>query len=226
VLNYNGASKWRRIKARRSWTGFNPLYLCIVIVMLATFFIVYHSWMDEEEALGASYSSAAETPPPPVRAEGVSTAGDFLNAPPAGRPVAPSQSGVSVLIEKRAYRLLVLRDGVKIKEYGIAVGKNGGDKKRVGDMRTPEGTFAVQQFQDSSRWAHDFRDGKGSIRNAYGPIFIRLKTPPWRGIGIHGTHDPGSIGTSVTEGCIRMNNRDLLEFQKLISVGTKVTIRP
>ena len=148
--------------------------------------------------------------------------------PEAGAEFAriSGQSGVAVLIEKKAHRLTVMRDGVKLKEYGIAVGKNGGDKKRVGDMRTPEGVFPVQRIENASKWTHDFRDGKGAIKNAYGPLFIRLDTDPWKGIGIHGTHDPASIGTDVTEGCVRLNNDDLLEFRGLIAVGTKVLIRP
>jgi lipoprotein-anchoring transpeptidase ErfK/SrfK len=93
-------------------------------------------------------------------------------------------------------------------------------------MRTPEGNFSVQQIQNASTWAHDFRDGKGSIPNAYGPFFIRLRTGPWKGIGIHGTHNPNSIGTNATEGCIRLNNSDLLEFKGMIAVGTEVTIYP
>ncbi|MDR0615258.1 MAG: L,D-transpeptidase [Synergistaceae bacterium] len=148
--------------------------------------------------------------------------------PEAGAEFAriSGQSGVAVLIEKKAHRLTVMRDGVKLKEYGIAVGKNGGDKKRVGDMRTPEGVFPVQRIENASKWTHDFRDGKGAIKNAYGPLFIRLDTDPWKGIGIHGTHDPASIGTDVTEGCVRLNNGDLLEFRGLIAVGTKVLISP
>ena len=59
---------------------------------------------------------------------------------------------------------------------------------------------------------------------AYGPWFIRLKTG-WNGIGIHGTHDPGSIGTDVTEGCIRLQNKDVEELKKqYIKVGLPVVI--
>ena len=59
---------------------------------------------------------------------------------------------------------------------------------------------------------------------AYGPYFIRLLTPPHRGIGIHGTHAPESIGTRATEGCIRMNNDDLRELRPYVEVGMKVEI--
>ena len=62
------------------------------------------------------------------------------------------------------------------------------------------------------------------IAGAYGPYFIRLLTPPHRGIGIHGTHAPESIGTRATEGCIRMNNDDLRELRPYVEPGMKVEI--
>lgn len=99
------------------------------------------------------------------------------------------------------------------------------DKEKPGDMKTPEGLFSVQQIQDASAWTHDFGDGKGEIRGAYGSHFIRLKTPGHCGIGIHGTHDPASIGTRATEGCVRLNNSDLLELvKKYVYVGMPVVI--
>ena len=108
--------------------------------------------------------------------------------------------------------------------FPVAVGKNYGNKHQVGDMKTPEGEFTVQQIQDASTWGHDFKDGKGRIEGAYGNWFIRLKTPPHTGIGIHGTHDPSSIGTRATEGCIRLHNENLDKLKKLVKVGMKVII--
>jgi lipoprotein-anchoring transpeptidase ErfK/SrfK len=139
--------------------------------------------------------------------------------------IAKDAGGVLVVVDKSAYTLEVFRDGNPVKEYGIAVGKNIGDKKRVGDMRTPEGEFPIVQIQDSSGWTHDFRDGKGNMQGAYGPYFIRLGTPGWSGIGIHGTHAPSSIGTNITEGCIRLNNDDIAELRRILKVGDKVVIR-
>ena len=111
-----------------------------------------------------------------------------------------------------------------IYSFPVAVGKNPGNKKEIGDMKTPEGEFEVQSIQDASAWGHDFKDGKGYIKNAYGNWFIRLKTYPHTGIGIHGTHDPNSIGTRATEGCIRLNNADLDKLKPLVKLGMKVTI--
>jgi lipoprotein-anchoring transpeptidase ErfK/SrfK len=128
------------------------------------------------------------------------------------------------VIKKSAYSLVLYKDGSAVKKYRIAVGRNIGDKQRVGDMRTPEGEIPIVQIQNASSWTHDFGDGKGQIKGAYGPYFIRLGTPGWTGIGIHGTHAPGSIGSNITEGCVRLNNSDLLELRGMVSIGDKVII--
>ena len=109
----------------------------------------------------------------------------------------------TILIDKSEYKLYVLKDNVVI---------------------SPAGNFEVDEILDASYWTHDFGDGKGEIKGAYGPNFISLVTG-WDGIGIHGTHAPESIGTMVSEGCVRMRNGEMLELLPYVEVGTKVTIR-
>jgi lipoprotein-anchoring transpeptidase ErfK/SrfK len=128
-----------------------------------------------------------------------------------------------IRIVKSRYTLLLYRGTEVERSYPIAVGKNGGNKTRSGDNRTPEGRFSVDRVQDASSWTHDFGDGKGPIRGAYGPWFIRLKTG-WQGIGIHGTHDPLSIGGRVSEGCIRMRNQDVSDLRARVAPGMLVVI--
>ena len=43
-------------------------------------------------------------------------------------------------------------------------------------------------------------------------------------IGIHGTDEGGSIGQSVSHGCIRLRNRDILRLVHVLPLGTPVTI--
>ena len=122
---------------------------------------------------------------------------------------------------KNANILLISKDEMKLRliDYkgqelftaDIACGKNYGNKEKQGDLKTPEGTFG---------------DGKGEIEGAYGNHFIRLETPGHKGIGIHGTHDPLSIGTRATEGCIRIKNSELEQLVSLIRVPTTVIITP
>lgn len=132
--------------------------------------------------------------------------------------------GTWLAMSKKNFQLFVMDGKNVVETFGIAVGKNKGQKRKVGDNRTPEGMFKITQIQDSSYWTHDFRDGKGEIKGAYGPWFIRLETG-WKGIGIHGTHDPASIGTNASEGCIRLRNEDLQRLkEKYAKIGVKVLI--
>lgn len=128
-----------------------------------------------------------------------------------------------IIIDKSKYKLCLFQKGKEIKSYAIAVGKNPGQKQRVGDLTTPTGEFIIEEIVDASDWSHDFGDGKGEIAGAYGPWFISLATG-WIGIGIHGTHDKSSIGTMASEGCIRMANEDVEELKELVSIGIKVII--
>ena len=139
----------------------------------------------------------------------------------------PEKEKKWILIDKGKHKLYVMngKNSKPITTYGVATGKNPENKAKPGDLRTPEGDdFYVQSVQDASTWSHDFHDGKGVIKKAYGPWFIRLH-PGWNGIGIHGTHDPKSIGKDATEGCIRLKNKDVEELKKKhIKSGMKVVI--
>lgn len=158
-----------------------------------------------------------------------------------------------IKVHKQSYTLELFEEGnaVPLKVYGVAVAKNPGDKQMTGDNRTPTSwgsavaiparyagaamgvpstqvPFVVEEICDASYWTHDFGDGKGVIEGAYGPWFISLDTG-WIGIGIHGTHDPASIGAMASEGCIRLRNEDVAELKQLIygpakGVGTRVII--
>ena len=140
--------------------------------------------------------------------------------------------GVWILIRKSDFTLFLYKNNKLLKKFKVSIGKNEGDKQKVGDMRTPEGFFYITQIQDSHTWVHDFKDGKGPIKGAYGPWFLRLYTDTdatfsekrWTGIGIHGTHDPSSIGMRNSEGCIRLKNEDILILHSYVKRGTSVFI--
>ena len=131
-----------------------------------------------------------------------------------------------IVIDKSAFKLWVIEGKDTIFTAPICVGKNKGQKVRKGDCRTPEGSFTICQIQDSKNWKHDFRDGNGPIRGAYGPYFMRLKTPRWTSFGIHGTCFPQSIGTRDSEGCIRLQNDNLKKLREYVFVGMKVQVLP
>ena len=132
-----------------------------------------------------------------------------------------------IVIDKQAFKLTLINpQGYPIKEYDIACAINYGPKKVRGDHKTPEGTFKINQLLNAKGLTHDFKDGKGPIKDAYGPWFLRLDVPGFWDIGIHGTPFPESIGTRATEGCVRMHNEDILDLKSRVKVGTVVIILP
>lgn len=135
-----------------------------------------------------------------------------------------------IVIDKQKLLLSVLKaDTTNIDTLfttKIGCGINYGNKIVDGDLKTPEGTFSISQIQDSSKWRHNFNNGKGLIGSAYGPYFFRLKIPNNNTIGIHGTCFPESIGTRCSAGCIRLENSELLRLKPFVKVGMKCVILP
>jgi lipoprotein-anchoring transpeptidase ErfK/SrfK len=125
----------------------------------------------------------------------------------------------TIVVSKKSLRVYVISaDSDTLQVFRCACGKNLGNKRRQGDCRTPEGVFTVASIENSKYWRNK---GTSSV---YGPYFIRLATPGWKGIGIHGTNAPKTIGTRCTKGCIRLRNKDIIQLVKYIDVGTEVHI--
>lgn len=140
--------------------------------------------------------------------------------------VARCRAVDSIVIDKASMTLSAYRDGGLLCRFDVATGRIPGNKVGEGDMRTPEGTFTISEIVDASEWTHDFGDGLGEIEGCYGPWFMRLATPPHTGIGIHGTHDPASLGHRASEGCIRLLNEHCDSLRRMVTTGTPVTIIP
>lgn len=139
-----------------------------------------------------------------------------------------------IVISKQELKLYVCEtvgaDTVRLVEYPVCIGRNIGPKQKTGDMKTPESTwgnpFKITQIQDASTWVHDFGDGRGAIQ-AYGHWFMRLLTPGFSGIGIHGsTNNENSVPGRDSEGCIRLPDNDLLVLKERYAFkGMKVFIK-
>ncbi|TSB45040.1 L,D-transpeptidase [Alkalicoccobacillus porphyridii] len=108
----------------------------------------------------------------------------------------------SIVVSLSGHQLTLLNDGQPEKTYPVAVGK-------IATM-TPHGQFTIINKQ-------------ANPGGPFGAFWMGLSKPHY---GIHGTNDPDSIGKSVSHGCIRMYNDDVLALSKLVSVGTPVTIVP
>jgi lipoprotein-anchoring transpeptidase ErfK/SrfK len=100
------------------------------------------------------------------------------------------------------YTLKLKQNGRIIRTYPVAIGKMA--------TRTPGGSYRIIN----------------KVPNPGGPFGAFWMGLSRKHYGIHGTNAPSSIGKSVSHGCIRMNNRDVLELAKLVPLQTVVTIHP
>jgi lipoprotein-anchoring transpeptidase ErfK/SrfK len=75
---------------------------------------------------------------------------------------------------------------------------------------TPKGTFKIVE----------------KAINPGGPFGARWLglNEPYGDYGIHGTNAPGLIGRDVSNGCVRMYNKDVIELSNIVPIGTIVRI--
>ncbi|MHB9941916.1 hypothetical protein CF065_09855 [Clostridium sporogenes] len=107
-----------------------------------------------------------------------------------------------IVINTKAHTLTLFRDNNVYKTYKVAVGKP--------STPTLKGTFKIIN----------------RAINPGGPFGARWLglNIPYGDYGIHGTNNPSSIGKSVSNGCIRMFNNQVIELSNLVPIGTTVTI--
>jgi lipoprotein-anchoring transpeptidase ErfK/SrfK len=213
------------------------LFTCL-LVLTGCFTLGYKgAGAFSEETKGRVVTSVGKTGLPDDPAKTAASenqqAGEALKATEklaAPVPLTPGKT-YKILVDKSEHMLYLYDGDTVVRKWTCAVGRGGlGQKQRRGDNMTPVGTFRIDEIDDASSWTHDFGDGKGAIAGAYGPWFLSLDTNElsggaWDGIGIHGTHDPASLGTDASEGCIRLDNRNLEELHRIARVGMLVEIR-
>lgn len=128
---------------------------------------------------------------------------------------------VAIRISTRSNTLLLTLNGEFFKRYPVCTGANG---------KTPHGTFHITEREENPTWYPDGRKPipPGQPGNILGTRWLRLDatgdTARVRGIGIHGTTDPASIGTSASDGCIRMLNADVEELFRMITLNPRVPV--
>lgn len=136
------------------------------------------------------------------------------------------QADSRVLIVRSERRLYLKRRRGDVVSYPVA----------VGTVRTPTpvGDYTVEGARENPTWYPP-----ASIRRAYaargeslplvvppgpgnplGDWFVRLQ----RGIGIHGTNQPRSIGRAVSHGCVRMHDADVAQVAAELRRGDGVTV--
>ena len=144
---------------------------------------------------------------------------------------------VSLYVEKAASRLTLFHLGKAVKSYDIVLGTNPeGDKRREGDLKTPEGVFKVRDLYPHDTWSKfiwlDYPTSD-SWRKHFAAKFsgqIGLLSTIGSEVGIHGVPEGAdqwiADQKNWTWGCVSLTNADVNEIYKVIGRDTVIEIVP
>ena len=137
---------------------------------------------------------------------------------------APS-APVVIKIDTKTNMLGVLQGEKLIAAYPVTIG-SAHTASPIGEWKV-RGIAKMPTFRyDKEMLQHGRRSGNFHLlppgpRNPVGVMWIALNK---KGIGIHGTNDPGSIGRAASHGCIRLANWDIVRLATKIKSGDNVSI--
>jgi len=130
--------------------------------------------------------------------------------------------GPVIVIHRGLNRLYLYRGMRYWRVFGVATGQHA--------YPTPLGRFTIVVkwknpwwYPPASPWAKGQKPIPPGPGNPLGTRWMGLSAP---GVGIHGTPDAGSIGYSVSHGCIRMRIPDAEWLFTHVQIGTTVFIVP
>ncbi len=155
----------------------------------------------QRPALGCSSTRGV----PALGLLGLVLTGQALEPTPPAAPAQPvdlTGKHLQIVIDALSRRLYVFADGAIVRSWPVAVGTPG--------TPTPIGHWDIQ--------------AKAVWGGAFGARWMQMSIP-WGTYGIHGTNNPGSVGSRASHGCVRMLNRDVVQLYSLVQVGTPVDIR-
>jgi lipoprotein-anchoring transpeptidase ErfK/SrfK len=126
-----------------------------------------------------------------------------------------------VIVIRRGSNKLFLYNGMRSwKLFPVATGQT--------KYPTPLGRFHIVVkwknpwwYPPDSDWAQDNEPIPPGPSNPLGTRWMGISSP---GVGIHGTPEPGSLGYSVSHGCIRMRISDAEWLFEHVGIGTPVFI--
>ncbi len=148
-----------------------------------------------------------------------------------------SEQPGTIVIDPGNHFLYLVQGGGRALRYGVGVGRQGfgwsgvaniHHKSEWPDWYPPKEMVARQP--EIRRQLSELQGGLGMRGGPGNPLGARALYL-WQGdkdtlYRIHGTVEPWTIGKSVSSGCIRMINQDVIDLYKRITVGAKVVVLP
>ena len=130
----------------------------------------------------------------------------------------------TIIVETGERALYLVMPDNRAMRYGIGVGRDGfqwkgllkvSRKAEWPDWRPPPEMIDRQPYLP--------RFMSGGAGNPLGARALYLGNTVYR---IHGTNQPHTIGQSVSSGCFRLVNNDVIDLYERVPVGTRVVVQP
>jgi murein L,D-transpeptidase YafK len=176
-------------------------------------------------AFGGPSSATAAIGMAPLQEEARARLKRYLEAPPRDHmPLPVLQLGPeqqhAILVDTARSRLFVFanRDGEPryVTDFYISLGKNGVEKRREGDQKTPLGVYNIVSSKDRVPDLY----GSGAFPISYPNEWDRLQGRNGHGIWLHGTpSETYSRPPRATDGCVALTNDDLRHLARYVAVG-------
>ena len=134
----------------------------------------------------------------------------------AAKPAEAPKVSTRIVINLASRFLSLYVNGVKTAMYPIGAGKLA--------TPTPLGNYKIIEKEENPTWV-DPKDSKKKVEsgedNPLGYRWMRFVDD----YGIHGTNKPESVGSYVSNGCIRLREADVEQLYQAVSMGTPVEVR-
>jgi lipoprotein-anchoring transpeptidase ErfK/SrfK len=161
--------------------------------------------------------------------ETASQAANEVEDQPETKGATPDESGaprnVSMKIDTKTNMLGVFEAEKLIAAYPVTIGSANtaspiGEWKVRGVAKLPRFRYDKEMLQHGKRSGNFYMLPPGP-RNPVGVMWIALNK---KGIGIHGTNDPASIGRTASHGCVRLANWDVVRLATKIKARDNISI--
>ncbi|SFZ98166.1 ErfK/YbiS/YcfS/YnhG family protein [hydrothermal vent metagenome] len=159
---------------------------------------------------------------------------ECINTMSRGAEINAASMIDKIVVYKKKRRLYTYKNGKKIDEFRISLGKNGdkGNKVQAGDYRTPEGSYTIVRKKCDNRLykslmisypnaADKARAAKRGVRPG-GYITIHGQ-PKWNA---DGRGDNYTLAHDWTEGCMAVSNSNMDKLWAAVKNGVKIDIHP
>lgn len=134
----------------------------------------------------------------------------------------PEQEKFALVLDSTKSTLFVFENTGKVPryvaDYYVSIGKNGMEKLREGDKKTPVGVYHVVSRLPKDKLT-DFY-GSGAFPISYPNEWDQMRGRDGHGIWLHGTpRDTYSRPPRASDGCIVLNNQDLETLAAKLQIG-------